>query len=294
MATYTPGSFVDNGRALSEGLEEITTNLNYEKAPGSSSSPLIFPQNIGSPGGYNNHFMIIDVLKDMSYWGLLQRYEDSNVPLARGRDYRTILQADATIIVYMPNTLQFTTVNDYEEISLTSFGLDNTIGSFGGWRDVGEKALELGGKTLNPRTEVLFSGAKLRQFQFDFLFAPSSEQETRTLSQILSTLRMAAAPTKDSNAISILWTAPRKLQIRYYQTINGVTKESAAIPIMKPVAIESLDIDYAPEGPYSTFSNGYPVATRMQLRVKEDEIIDRDFIKNEKPWFPTIRGPGHN
>lgn len=275
MSTPPPGSFTD--RPASAGLEQIGS-VRAEKI---SSSPLIFPNNIGSPGGFNNHYMIIDILEESYGLG------GANPPLGGRPAKRQLMQSTQTIILYMPNTLAFTTQNDYEETSLTSIGLDLLGGAMSalgvpnarGALGAGEKALKVFNMPLNPRTEILFSNTKLRSFQFDFLFAPSSEQESDTLKQIIFEMRRAAAVRRFEEVTSLIWIPPRKLQIRFYHTINGVASESEAFPKLKPLAIENLDFDFAPAGTYSTFTNGYPVSTRMMLRVKEDEVIDRQYIE---------------
>lgn len=280
MSIPPPGSFQD--RQASEGLEQIGSVKDKERKM--SSSPLIFPNNIGSPGGFNNHFMIIDIMSESAGLGdaagdLLKKLKDGGNPTKR-----TLLQAEQSIVLYMPNTLAFTTQNDYEEVSLTSIGLDLLPGPMGTIIDKGAKILN---RPLNPRTEILFSNTKVRQFQFDFLFAPSSEQETNTLKQIIFEMRRAAAVKRqDFGLKGMLWIPPRKLQIRFYHTINGIAKESEAFPQLKLLVIENLDFDFAPAGTYSTFTNGYPVSTRMMLRVKEEEVIDREWIENNDRGTP--------
>lgn len=268
-----PGSYND-GRSASAGLEQIGS----VKAEKISSSPLIFPNNIGSPGGFNNHFMIIDIMDEAASIGDSAANLIKKLGNGGGSTKRNLLQSTQTIILYMPNTLAFTTQNDYEEVSLTSLGLSILPGAMGTTIETGAKILN---RPLNPRTEILFSNTKVRQFQFDFLFAPSTEQESDTLKQIIFEMRRAAAVKRqDFGLKGLLWIPPRKLQIRFYHTIDGVAKESEAFPQLKLLVIENLDFDFAPAGTYSTFTNGYPVSTRMMLRVKEEEVIDREWIEN--------------
>lgn len=277
-----PGSFNDSGREYSKGLEQKASRIEYELGKGNKKvTPIVFPENIGSPGAFNNHFMIIEIMEESMGRGT----EDINKLKNGGNPSKRILkQADKTIILYMPNTLAFTTQNEYEEISLTSVGLGFLPGAMGTTIEQGAQLLNA---PLNPRTEVLFSNTKVRQFQFDFMFAPSSEKESDTLKEIIYQMRLAAAVKRiDKFGISgLLWAPPRKLQIRFYSIINGVAAENGALPKLKPLVIDNLDFDFAPTGVYSTFTNGYPVSTRMMLRVREDEVIDREYIvQNEQSW----------
>lgn len=268
MTSLPPGSY--NDRPASQGLEQIGS-INAEKI---SSSPLIFPNNIGSPGGFNNHYMIIDILEESAIIG------GTRPPLGGRPAKRQLMQSEQTIVLYMPNTLAFTTQNEYEEVSLTSVGLNLIPGAMGSAvKNIATEGSKLLNRPLNPRTEILFSNTKVRQFQFDFLFAPSSIQETETLRQIIFEMRRAAAVKRGEGWAGILWIPPRKLQIRFFHTINGVASENEAFPKLKPLVIDNLDFDFAPTGTYSTFTNGYPVSTRMMLRVREDEVIDRQYIE---------------
>lgn len=263
-------SYDDRGREASARLEQT----GRVQAPGSTGSPIIFPNDISSSGSFNNHFMIIDILSESVSIGK---------PFGSRGPARTLQQAEVSLVVYMPNTLQFTTQNDYEETSLTSVGI-NALGAMAGIGQAVATGAKILGRPLNPVTEVLFSNTMLRQFQFDFLFAPSTQKETETLQKIIYEMRRAAAVRRGEGVSSILWYPPRKLQVRFYQKIDGVTRENHALPKLKPVVIENLDFDFAPSGQYSTFSNGYPVAVRMMLRVKEDEVIERPFIEqNDNP-----------
>ena len=245
--------------------------------------PLLFPENISSVSAFNNHFMIINILEA----------QKAALPgTGRTTEEKTV----QSIVLYMPNTLNFTQNNQYEDVSLTSIAGKAVLGVVGAFsktlREIteaigaaGETVGKLGGFPLNPQTEVLFSNVALRTFQFDFLFAPTTERETQTLNRIIKEMRLAAAPGTTgpsigtgSSAPTLLFEPPQKLNIHFYQKRNGETVENPYLPKLRTCVIESLDFDFAPSGIYSTFSNGYPVSTRMMLRVKEDEVLIKDYI----------------
>jgi len=196
-----------------------------------------------------------------------------------------------SIALFMPSTVQFSQRNDYEDISLTKFAAD-TVGGMASLLG-GKKAGALVGSAygaastitglaqnpINPRMEVLFSKTPLREFQFDFLFAPTSQQETDNLRKILRDFRFHAAPevtSVDGGFVEdfikgLLWIPPSEFDITFY---HGA-KENLEIPRINTCAITAIDIDYAPSGVYSTFSNGAPVRTRMMLRFRELEVLHK-------------------
>jgi hypothetical protein len=206
-----------------------------------------------------------------------------------------------SIAIYMPGTMTFSTNNVYEDVSLTELG--KTAISWGAGFAAGalasrgprgavrssilgaavggvlnaalgaaERAGQVFGTPLNPRTEVLFSNTSQRQFQFEFLFAPATEKESHDLEAIIYALRFHAAPELNPITLGgILWTVPSEFDITFYD--RG--KENTSIPRINTCVLEQIDVDYAPSGQWATFSNGYPVQIRMQLRFREVEVVHR-------------------
>lgn len=225
-----------------------------------------FPETLNTQSSYNNHFMQIDILQPATF-GSSGRTASGQQP-----------SSGIKIALYMPNSVQFTSQNEYEDISLTSLAANLIVG--GGTARRIEQAARILDKPINPKTEVMFSNVRMRTFTFEFLFAPVTRRETDTLKQIIGNLRNAAAPDIQPNTATLLWIPPQKLRIKFYSTLEGRTQENPYLPKLKDLVIEAIDLDYAPTGVYSTFKNGHPVSVRMMLRLKEDEIIDKDFIKN--------------
>lgn len=258
---YPPTSYNDGGRALSNRLEQTNTAAARSRGAEGSTS-LVFPENLSSAGAFNNHFMIINILSEAASTGR--------------KGVSPVNNTEKSIILYMPNTLQFTTQNQYEETSLTSIVGKMVLGPLADTITTGAKIM---GRPVNPQTEVLFSNVALRTFQFDFLFAPTSESETKIIKDIVKELRLAAAVRPWESAASLLWIPPRKLNLAFYSKINGAVQQNETLPKLKNCVIETVDFDFAPSGTYSTFSNGHPVSTRMQLRIKEDEVIERKDVE---------------
>lgn len=192
------------------------------------------------------------------------------------------------IFLYMPATVVFTNMNNYADISLTDLAINagksvlNATGrvipgmgvvaaGLDATTDIGQTAAALGGLPINPKVEILFSNTPQRSFQFDFLFAPTSRDETNDLYNIIKTIRREAAP----KAVDLVfWQAPSTFSISFLH--NG--KENTSIPKVQEAVLEQIDTDFAPSGVWSTFSNGYPTQVRMQLRFREKAPNDRDKI----------------
>lgn len=264
--------FIDSVALARKG--SISKNRSGEQI---TAGPLIFPENLSSSTSFNNHFMIINIL------------DQSNIPgPGRSPDSQTI----RSIVLYMPNTLNFTQNNQYEDTSLTALAakaglsaIKNLLGNKSlitrGAEFLGtavDRGGQLMGVPINPQTEVLFANVALRTFQFDFLLAPTSASETQTLKDVIKELRSAAAVSEVPYTLSALWKPPNKLNIHFFRKTPQGTVRNEHLPRLRTCVIESLDIDYAPTGVYSTFSNGHPVSTRIMLRVKEDEVLTKAHV----------------
>jgi hypothetical protein len=210
-----------------------------------------------------------------------------------------------SIAIFMPNSeLTFTDKHEFDNISLTKFagsfitGGAKFLAAVGGMAftrslTATDKLVDAAGKItgatgdmissvgqvlgtpINPKVEVLYSNTNLRQFAFDFLFAPANEQDSLALEQIIKTLRFHAAPEIIPGFVSsFFFTPPSEFDITFYN--RG--KKNDKIPSILTCVLEQIDVSYSPAGAYATFHNGYPVQVRMMLQFREVEVIDKQRI----------------
>lgn len=236
---------------------------------------------------------------------------------------RTTKQTTETIALYMPDTLNFTYNQTYSDVSLggglggalltgggtaiadliqslrSGQGIDETLKRLGNQApaitDIGAgiAATELGGRfgqvfvaaglerAINPLLELLYTSPSLRQFRFDFLFYPRSEKEAQEVQKILNKLRFHQAPEIDRKTSGFFLIPPSEFDIKFYY--NGT--ENPNIPRISTCVLETIDIDYAPNG-FSAYElpnaltpseggTGMPVAIRLSLQFKETEIMTK-------------------
>lgn len=203
-----------------------------------------------------------------------------------------------SIALYMPTGLVYNTQNKYDEVSLTALGGKlgsvgiTAIGAFA--REALGRGLagslakgaanvltrngqligtisQVAGYPINPRVEVLYSSTDLRQFRFEVLLAPRSEKESQSIEAIIRTLRFHAAPELDPKTAGFTFVPPAEFDITFYN--KGV--ENTKIPRINTCVLQTIEVDYAPAGFYSTFTNGHPVAARMTLGFTEVEPLHK-------------------
>lgn len=275
------------------------SNLNYTQLNGEYSTTDVLRYNIDPGLGYN----VPSVgLPDFAKFGIpvLERLNIGTRP-------RFTRRIKESIALYMPNSeLTFTDVHAFEDISLTKFAISAAKATIGGVAAFGGAGVALArgtsiadgglgaynavggvidafagvvgnvaqvtGFPINPKVEVLFSNTSQRSFAFDFLFAPSSEAESLAIKNIVQTLRFHAAPElQDGQVSSFFYIPPAEFDITFYN--RGV--QNTNIPKISTCVLEQIDYSVAPQGVYSTFSNGHPVASRLVLRFKETEVMHK-------------------
>jgi hypothetical protein len=239
--------------------------------------------------------------------------------LQEGANLRAERRITDTVALYMPDTLNFVDTQGYETpgaggnpiTALASAG-KSAIDTIRNTNDpkamanglvqnmspfiaamiakqfgsVGQIAFSAAtGVVQNPMLEVLYSTPSFRQFRFDFMFYPRSEKESKMVQDIIARFRFHQAPEVASQyGNGYFMVPPSEFDISFYY--NG--KINPNIPKISNCVMESMDVDYAPNG-FSAYEvpgesaqlgrTGMPVAIRMSLQFKETEIMTKTAYK---------------
>ena len=132
------------------------------------------------------------------------------------------------------------------------------------------------GVVVNPNLEVLFNGPLLRSFQYSFRFTPRTPSEATTVRTIIKVLKKTMAPKRRDK---IFLNVPAVYKLRYI--FNGDTnKDHPFLNKIKPCALSSLNVTYAPDGNYMTYDNGSMTSYEVSMSFKELEPIYNDDVRN--------------
>jgi hypothetical protein len=123
-------------------------------------------------------------------------------------------EAGQAIFLFIPGgnqngPLSWPMVHEFDDVKLTRLGagvvgavtrlipgigdaLAEAAGVAGGYGLAGARVKGMG--TINPKIDVLYGNSELRRFQFSFFLAPESAPESRTVKNIIKTLRKFSAP----------------------------------------------------------------------------------------------------
>jgi len=161
-------------------------------------------------------------------------------------------------------------------------------GKIGGSVDTNDVLGGIGGVILNPNAELLFSGFELRTFGLNFKMAPRSETEAKVIRDICTTFKRASLPhlgAAPANSVGNLFkggnnTAEKNDNRNFIGVPNlcivEFMKGKEPHPYLtqfKPCAIKEVNITYTPDGQYSTYRDGSPVATGLTLNFIESKLI---------------------
>lgn len=248
---------------------------------------------------------------------------------------RPIRRISETIALYMPDTLAFDFNQSYSETPTTG-GIaaflaagkslldgakaDGFKGAFtnlapflkaGGFELakkyldnqglIGAAQQQILGFVQNPALEMLYSSPKMRSFNFEFMFYPRDEKEAKQVQEILNILRFHQAPEIMQGTGGFFLVPPSEFDIQFYY--NGKTNPN--IPPISTCVLESINVDYAPNGwsayekagNYSSLQprlgeTGMPVAIRLRLQFRETEIVTKQFIlATESEYDVTVSPP---
>jgi len=136
--------------------------------------------------------------------------------------------------------------------------------------------LYAGGNALNPQLQVLFKGTDMRQFQFDFLFAPFSPDEAKNVMEIIKTFKFHQAPEVNSSGMGRYFIPPSEFDIDFL--LNG--QINTKVHQIGTCVLTNLNVDYAPNG-WSTFSDGTPTHIKLTLQFMETEIVTKERVDKD-------------
>lgn len=146
-----------------------------------------------------------------------------------------------------------------------------------------------GGIVANANTELMFSGVKMRTFQFSWRMSPRSPEEAGKIRMIIRAMKQWSAPRKiakvssgpGSTALgaagspSYFLATPNIFRLRYMsgaKNILGVNK-------FKPCALTAISVNYTPDQVWQAYEGGQPVSVIMDCEFAELEpIYNTDYL----------------
>ena len=131
------------------------------------------------------------------------------------------------------------------------------------------------GYVFNPQEQVLFDGITFRTFSMSFTLTPFSATEANEIKNIIRAFRRNAAPTIASGGAGFFFIPPSAFDITFMYN----NAENPNINKIKRCVLTDVNVNYAPNGTWSTHNDGSPVQTALTLSFKEIELVDRAAVE---------------
>ena len=130
------------------------------------------------------------------------------------------------------------------------------------------------GKIQNPNLELLFQKPTLRPFSFQFKLSARNPEEAAEIVKIIRFFKQNMSPQKGGGSggasANLFLKAPNTFQIHY---MHEGTKEHPFIGRPKECAMTSFEVDYTPDGNYSTLRDGFMTSYTISMSLKELEPV---------------------
>lgn len=137
------------------------------------------------------------------------------------------------------------------------------------------------GLIINPFTTAVFQGVELRQYNYSWLCAPTSELESRALENIIKTIRFNMLPKRSSGGLTLDY--PHEVE---YQLIGS--KPEFVWPT-KPCVVKSFNVNRSPHqdaGPAFFAKTGAPAFIEMSMELLEIQPLIQDDINPNSSFAP--------
>lgn len=130
------------------------------------------------------------------------------------------------------------------------------------------------GIAANPKKEQAFKNVDFRTFSFDYQFAPRSENEAQNVLNIIRAFKYHMHPEfKSTN--EFLYLYPSEFDITYYKGEN----ENLNIHRHTSCVLTEMNVNYTPNGVFTTFPNGMPTQIAITLTFKELMLLSKETIE---------------
>lgn len=191
-------------------------------------------------------------------------------------------------------------------------GLAEAVNQLGAGDVSGENILQgVSGVILNPNTELMFNGFKMRNFTLNFKMVPRNAMDSNSIRSIIYQFKRVMLPSLGTPGDDILNFFKTEVENPAEQPAEGDRKTfednnanyigvpglcqvkfmsgpklHPFLPQYKVCAITDVAVNYTPDGTYATYGSGTntkagaPVAVTLAVTFQETKLVYRQDIRN--------------
>ena len=143
----------------------------------------------------------------------------------------------------------------------------------------------------NPMVELLFGGPQTRNIGFKFKMSARDDKEAEVIHQICHIFKMELLPYfgnaqgdgKNASGLSKFTNFIKIPDLVRMKLMNG-SKMHPYLTQYKGLALTNVDINYTPDGSYSTYMGGYPSAVELSIQMVETKIVYKEDLQQKRDW----------
>lgn len=134
------------------------------------------------------------------------------------------------------------------------------------------------GAVINPNLELLFSGPALRTFSFQFKLNAREAAESKEIVKIIRFFKQGSAAQKSKSHLFL--KSPHTFAIQYLHR-GPEGDDNPFMNKIKECALQSIAVNYTPEGNYATFDDGAMTSYELTLQFSELEPVFNNDYEND-------------
>ena len=127
---------------------------------------------------------------------------------------------------------------------------------------------------VNPNTELLYSGAGLRQHGYSFKMVPRSDTEADMILKIVERFKIACAPKQKAAVFGGTFRnfigVPDLCKVTFIGSGGG---ENPHLPKYKESGITSVNVGYVTENQYVSYTDGKPLGVTLTVALTETKLV---------------------
>lgn len=187
-----------------------------------------------------------------------------------------------SVRLYMPDTLEFNYNADYSNLSIAEAGqeilsqLSSSLNKVNGLGSTTKLAINNFGYAFNPQQQLLFNGIDFRTYSMSFTFTPHSPAEAQNVKNIIKTFKKYSMPEITTGTAGFFFKLPGRVNLSFLTEGVGT---NTFIPLLKTSVIESVQVNYAPNGWSAVGMAGSPAQTTMTVGFREVQLVTKSDIE---------------
>lgn len=208
-------------------------------------------------------------------------------------------QFDQMVSIYLPYCVKINNeeIFSYEDTNLNILGQSTFLGAagvaavvpavdamkfFGAQQVINATSIKAG-LLINPRLQKLFKSKEIRSFTFTWEMYPRNKDESNMIRDIIQQFRSFSSPSV-ATLVGLDYGAlmmPGEFEVRFLNKNNTTSGfvENEWLPRLLRFVINSISVDYTPQGIWGSFVDNAPLGVVLTMAVTELYAVNKEEVE---------------